>query len=471
MIRFYFHPTPNPFKVSLFLEEAKLPYEIFPVDTSAGEQHAAPFRAINPNGKVPAIVDTDGPGGREFIVFDSGAILLYLGDKISRFVGTSETRGELLSWLFFVSTGLGPFSGQAVHFQHSAPEKIPYAINRFRREAERHYQVLDEHLTDREFVVGTDYSIVDMAVWGWLRRASRVLGHETDPLATFPNLRRLFDAVNARPAAARARDVGKDHAFKRADDEQSRRALYPSNYPSVRPWRASDQTAEVKADTTSLQDRLDAHKAQAEAKAAPEATASVDRAIEELIASGRAGSALQVGMTAPTFQLKDADGNLVDSTKLLDRGPLVVTFYRGVWCPYCNLDLQSLQEALPSIEARGARLVSISPQNAANSRKAARNLNLTFPILSDPKGAVADTFGVRWSLPDYLIDLYKNTFKLDIAIFNDDDSYALPMPSRFVIAPDGVIAYGEVSPDYKRRPDPSAILPVLDRLAQGMTDR
>ena len=121
MIRFYYHPTPNPLKISLFLEETGLPYEVVPVDTSKGEQHLPAFRKINPNGKVPAIVDTDGPGGKEARVFDSNAILLYLADKTGKFGGSPDDRPELLSWLFFIASGLGPFSGQAVHFQLFAP--------------------------------------------------------------------------------------------------------------------------------------------------------------------------------------------------------------------------------------------------------------------------------------------------------------------------------------------------------------
>lgn len=233
MIRFYFHPTPNPAKVALFLEESGLEYEVVPVDTSKGEQHLPAFRNVNPNGKVPAIVDTDGPGGTEARVFDSSAILLYLADKTGRFAGTPADRPELLSWLFFISSGLGPFSGQAVHFQHAAPEKLPYAINRYRREIERHYGVLDEHLAGREYIVGHDYSIADMSAWGWLERAPRVLPGEADPLAAFPNLHRFFDAVSARPAVARARAVGRDLRFKRELDEQARRALFPSNYPDA----------------------------------------------------------------------------------------------------------------------------------------------------------------------------------------------------------------------------------------------
>lgn len=231
MIRFYFHPSPNPAKVALFLEETGLPYEVVPVDTAKGEQHLPAFRAINPNGKTPAIVDTDGPGGTEARVFDSSAILLYLGDKTQRFIGSPVDRPEILSWLFFIATGIGPYSGQAVHFQHAAPEKIAYAINRYRREAERHYQVLDRHMEGREFIVGSDYSIVDMSAWGWLTRAGRVLSGDGQPLAAFPNLQRWFSAIDARPAAGRAREVGKGHAFKREVDEETRRAMFPSNYP------------------------------------------------------------------------------------------------------------------------------------------------------------------------------------------------------------------------------------------------
>src|SRR6201996_655323 len=121
MIRFYYHPTPNPLKISLFLEEAGLPYEVVPVDTSKGEQHLPAFRKINPNGKVPAIVDTEGPGGREARVFDSTAILLYLAEKTGKFGGAAKDRPEILSWLLFIAAGLGPFSGQAVHFSSPRP--------------------------------------------------------------------------------------------------------------------------------------------------------------------------------------------------------------------------------------------------------------------------------------------------------------------------------------------------------------
>jgi len=232
MIRFYFHPTPNPAKVALLLEETGLAYEIVPVDTRKGEQHLPAFRAINPNGKLPAIVDTDGPGGKDTRVFDSNAILIYLAEKTGQLLGKPEDRGELLSWLMFIASGLGPFSGQAVHFQHAAPEQVPYAINRYRREAERHYQVLNDHLAGRDFIVGDSYTIADISAWGWIDRAPIVMKGAEDPLVAFPEIKRWFAAVNARPAVARARQVGKGHAFKTEVDEEARRALYPSNYPA-----------------------------------------------------------------------------------------------------------------------------------------------------------------------------------------------------------------------------------------------
>lgn len=231
MIRFYFHPTPNPAKVALLLEETGLPYELVPVDTSKGEQHTDAFRAINPNGKVPAIVDTDGPGGQPARVFDSTAILLYLGEKTGRFLGTAADRPELLSWLMFIATGVGPFSGQAVHFQYAAPAGNDYAVNRYRREIERHYEVLDRHLLGREYIVGDGYSLADISAWGWLMRAPRVMKGLDDALGDFPELKRWFAAIDARPAAVRARLVGKEHTFKSDLDEQARRALFPSNYP------------------------------------------------------------------------------------------------------------------------------------------------------------------------------------------------------------------------------------------------
>ena len=223
MLKFYFHQTPNPMKVALFLAETDLPYELIAVDTLKGEQHTAEFRAINPNGKLPAIVDE---GTR---VFDSNAILLYLSEKTGLLAGKAEDRAELLSWMMFIASGLGPFSGQCVHFHRMAPEQISYAKNRYLREAQRHYEVLDGHLEGRDYIVSDEFTIADVAAWGWIDKAAVVLGEEG--LTPYPNLKRWFDSVNNRPAVAVARSIDKNIEFKSTVDDESRRALFPSNYP------------------------------------------------------------------------------------------------------------------------------------------------------------------------------------------------------------------------------------------------
>ena len=220
MIKLYYHPSPNPAKVALFLEEAGLPYETVPVDTRKGEQHAPAFLAINPNAKTPAITDGD------VTVFDSNAILLYLAEKTGQFLppDTPAMRGDLLSWLMFVATGIGPYSGQAVHFKHFAPEPKDYAVTRYLYEAKRHYGILDARLADRHYMLGDAYTIVDMAVWGWSRAVPFILGQ--DAWASMPNLKRLFDEISARPAAARAEALGKRHTFKAEMDEEARRNMF-----------------------------------------------------------------------------------------------------------------------------------------------------------------------------------------------------------------------------------------------------
>ncbi|WP_201550699.1 MULTISPECIES: glutathione S-transferase family protein [Psychrobacter] len=222
MLKFYFHQTPNPLKVALYLMETGLPYELVPVDTLKGEQHTPEYRAINPNGKAPALEDD---GKR---VFDSTAILMYLAEKTGQLAGAPEDRGEMLSWLMFVATGLGPFSGQSVHFSHKAPEKIPYAINRYLREAERHYEVLDKHMEGREYLVGDDYSIADISAWGWVDKAAFILGEPG--LDNYPNLKRWFASINARPAVEKARNIANGVEFKSDFDEVAARALYPQNF-------------------------------------------------------------------------------------------------------------------------------------------------------------------------------------------------------------------------------------------------
>jgi len=217
-----------------------------------------------------------------------------------------------------------------------------------------------------------------------------------------------------------------------------------------------------------LQDRLNALKADFEAGKFPlvptaEDLATMSRATAELIASGQAQRAVQAGNKAPEFVLKDPNGKAVSSRALLTQGPLVISFYRGIWCPYCNLELQALEATLPEITARGARLVAISPQTAPNSRKSQRDNKLSFPILSDERSEVANAFGIRFALPEYLVETYKR-FKNDLPAINNDPGWVLPMPARFVIGPDGIVAYAEINPDYTHRPDPSELLSVLDAL-------
>lgn len=220
MLKFYFNGSPNPTKVALFLEEAGLPYEAIAVDTRKGEQFAPDFLKVNPNAKVPAIDD----GG--VVVFDSNAILLYLAEKTGRFLppATQAMRGELLSWLMFAATGVGPYSGQAVHFRHFAPEKVAYAVNRYIFEAQRHFGVLNERLAGRQYMVGDTYTIVDMDVWGWARMVPFVLGEEQ--WAKFPNLKRLVDEISARPAAGRAVALKDKHTFKPDMDEEARSHMF-----------------------------------------------------------------------------------------------------------------------------------------------------------------------------------------------------------------------------------------------------
>ncbi len=227
MITFYYNAAPNPTKVALCLEEMGLPYQPVPVDTRKGEQHAPAFLAINPNAKVPAIVDGDAT------VFDSSAILLYLAEKTGQFLPapTPAARASLYSWMMFVGTGVGPYSGQAVHFTHHAPEKLPYAINRYAFEARRHYGILDARLAAHRYMLGDTYTIVDMNVWGWARIASFVLGDAA--WAPFANVKRLVDEISARPAAARVQALKDKHAFKTEMDDEARRAMFPGNTPTV----------------------------------------------------------------------------------------------------------------------------------------------------------------------------------------------------------------------------------------------
>ncbi|WP_421998639.1 glutathione S-transferase family protein [Reyranella sp.] len=221
MLKFYYNLAPNPMKVALCLEEMGLKYELVPVDTRKGEQHQPEYLAVNPNAKVPAIVD-DG-----VTVFDSNAILLYLAEKTGKFLpGTSlAARGEMLSWMMFVASGIGPYSGQSVHFRNFAPEPKDYAVNRYTFEADRHWSILDARLGKGRYMCGETYTVVDMAVWGWSRLIPFVLGQEAP--SRFPNVQRHLAEISARPAAVKALALKDKHAFKADMDDAARVAMFP----------------------------------------------------------------------------------------------------------------------------------------------------------------------------------------------------------------------------------------------------
>ena len=222
MIKFYYHATPNSTKVALLLEELQLPYEVISVDIFKGEQHKPEFLKINPNAKVPALVDGD------VTIFDSHAILLFLADKAKKFIPTgAKEKAAMLSWLEFVATGLSPFSGQAVHFLHYAPEALPYAKNRYVREVERHYKVLDEHLAKSKYLAGDEYTIADMALWGWANSAGYIMGNKG--LTDYPFLKSFVESIAVRPATMRALQLREKHQFKAELDDQARRAMFPQN--------------------------------------------------------------------------------------------------------------------------------------------------------------------------------------------------------------------------------------------------
>ncbi len=223
MIKFYWNTAPNPAKVALFLEESGLEYEIVPVDTRKGEQHHATYKAVNPNAKVPSIVDGDA------VVFDSNAIVLYLAEKSGKFLpaNTPQARGQMLSWLMFIASGIGPYSGQFVHFKMVAPEPREYALNRYDFEAWRHWNIINDHLASSRYMVGDSYSLVDMALWGWARMVPFVLG--PDAFDKLPHVKRLVDEINARPAAQRAEAIKTRYTFKTELDEEAKKAMFPQN--------------------------------------------------------------------------------------------------------------------------------------------------------------------------------------------------------------------------------------------------
>ncbi|HEY2625004.1 MAG TPA: glutathione binding-like protein [Dyella sp.] len=226
MIELYYWPTPNGHKITLFLEESGLPYTIKPVNIGKGEQFEPGFLAISPNNRMPAIVDTQpADGGEPISVFESGAILQYLAEKAGRFM-PADTRGryQVLEWLYWQVGGLGPMLGQNHHFNRYAPEKIPYAIDRYVNETRRLYGVLNKRLEGRAFIAGEDYTIADMAAYPW------IVPYENQGmlLEDFPQLKTWFEAIRERPASKRAYALGDEikGRFDLTTDEEARKVLF-----------------------------------------------------------------------------------------------------------------------------------------------------------------------------------------------------------------------------------------------------
>jgi GST-like protein len=230
MIELYTWPTPNGHKVHIMLEETGLPYEIHPIDIQRGDQFKPDFLKISPNNKMPAIVDTDGPGGKRLSVFESGAILLYLAEKTGKFLPKDVAgRYEAIQWLMFQMGGIGPMLGQAHHFRQYAPEKIQYAIDRYTNEAKRLYGVVNRRLADREFIAG-DYSIADMAIYPWLQPYER----QGQNIEDFPHIKRWFATMGARPAVQKGMQVLSDKRRTGPMDEQAREMMFGKTQYQVR---------------------------------------------------------------------------------------------------------------------------------------------------------------------------------------------------------------------------------------------
>lgn len=231
MIDLYYWPTPNGHKITLFLEEAGLDYRILPVDISAGDQFKPEFLAFSPNNRMPAIIDNKpSDGGEAVTVFESGAILVYLAEKSGRFMpGDMRGRKTVLEWVFWQMGGLGPMAGQNHHFAVYAPEKIPYAINRYVNETNRLYGVLDRRLAKHAYLAGAEYSIADMAAYPWVVPYER----QGQKLEDFPNLKRWFESIAARPATKAAYAKGEEFAARPAVTDAGKNILFNQTAASV----------------------------------------------------------------------------------------------------------------------------------------------------------------------------------------------------------------------------------------------
>jgi GST-like protein len=225
MIEAYTWPTPNGHKLHIMLEETGLEHKIIPVDIHKGEQFEPSFLAITPNHRIPAIVDTDGPGGKRYALFESGAILIYLADKTGKFLPTDPAKHYVtLQWLMFQMAGVGPMFGQAHHFRSYADANVEYAVNRYTNEAGRLYRILDKRLAESEYLAGDEYTIADIATYPWALNPAR-RGHDIEEM---PNLKRWLDLVGARPAVAKGMQVLADRRrdLTKGIDEETRRIMF-----------------------------------------------------------------------------------------------------------------------------------------------------------------------------------------------------------------------------------------------------
>ena len=231
MLELYYWTTPNGHKVTMFLEEVGLPYRLLPINIGKGEQFQPEFLKIAPNNRIPALVDPEpADGGAPISVFESGAILLYLADKTGYLIpADARNRSDVLQWLFWQMGGLGPMAGQNHHFSQYAPEKIPYAINRYVNETGRLYAVLNKQLAEHEFVAG-EYSIADIAIYPWIVPHER----QGQNLENFPNLQRWFEAIKARPATLRAYEKAEAFQDQAISPEQSRDLLFNQSAETIK---------------------------------------------------------------------------------------------------------------------------------------------------------------------------------------------------------------------------------------------
>jgi len=245
MIDLYYFPTPNTWKVSIFLEETGLPYNIIPVNIMVGQQFEPDFLRVSPNNRVPAIVDHEvkGPDGTPLSIFESGAILIHLAEKTGQYLPKDPfRRAKVLEWVMWQMGGLGPMGGQANHFRAYAPEKLPYAINRYTNEVARLWGLLDDQLEDREWIANDEYSIADMACWGWIT-LHELQGQD---LNDTPHLKRWFEAMGERPAVKRAYALGREIAATPGKiSEEAKNLLYGQTREQLLERKAAKRAAKA----------------------------------------------------------------------------------------------------------------------------------------------------------------------------------------------------------------------------------